>query len=61
MELNGKLQLLVYADNVNMLGEYLQTVWENIYVFMKANKDIGLEIDFECSTKAKYVKWTYIV
>ena len=27
--MNGKHQLLVYADDVNMLGENLQTVTEN--------------------------------
>ena len=42
-ELNGKHQLLVYADDVNMLGENLQTVLENAEILIKASKDIGLE------------------
>ena len=47
MELNGKHQLLVYADDVNMLGENLQTVRENVEIFIKASKDIGLEVNSE--------------
>ena len=47
LELNGKHQILVYADDVNMLGENLQTVRENTELFIKANKDIGLEVKSE--------------
>ena len=32
LELNGKHQLLVYADYANMLGENLQTIRENIEI-----------------------------
>ena len=52
LELNGKHQLLVYANDVNMLGENLQTVRENAAIFIKANKDIGLEVN---SKKTKYM------
>ena len=49
--MNGKYQLLVYADDVNMLGENLQTVRENTEIFIKASKDISLEVNSE---KIKY-------
>ena len=52
LELNGKHQLLVYANGVNMLGENLQTVSENTEIFIKACKDIGLEVNSE---KTKYM------
>ena len=47
LELNGKHRLLVYADDVNMLGENLQTFRENAEIFIKASKDIGLEVNSE--------------
>ena len=50
--MNGKYQLLVYADDVNMLGENLQNVKENTEIFIKANKDFGLEVNSE---KTKYM------
>ena len=50
-DMNGKYQLLVYADDVNMLGENLQTVRENTEIFIKASKDISLEVNSE---KIKY-------
>ena len=34
-----------YTNDVNMLGENLQTVRENTEVFIKASKDIGLEVE----------------
>ena len=37
---------------LNMLGENLQTVRENTEIFIKANKDIGLEVNSE---KTKYM------
>ena len=52
LELNGKHQLLLYADDVNMLGENLQTVRENAEIFIKASKDFGLEVNSE---KTKYM------
>ena len=33
--MNGKYQLLVYADDVNMLGENLQIIRENTQIFIK--------------------------
>ena len=35
-----------------MLGENLQTIRENTEIFIKANKDIGLEVN---SQKTKYM------
>ena len=45
--MNGNHQLLVYADDVNMLGENIQTVKENTEIFIKTNKGIGLEVNSE--------------
>ena len=39
--------LLVYVDDVNMLGENLQTVRESAQFFIKVCKDIGLEVNTE--------------
>ena len=50
--MNGKYQLLVYADDVSMLRENLQTIRENTEIFIKASKDNGLEVNSE---KTKYM------
>ncbi|KAJ4443162.1 hypothetical protein ANN_04812 [Periplaneta americana] len=43
LELNGLHQLLVYADDVNMLGENTQMIRENTEILLEASKAIGLE------------------
>ena len=52
LDMNGKYQLLVFADDVNMLGENLQIIMENTEILIKASKDIGLEAN---SDKTKYM------
>jgi len=44
LKLNGTHQLLVYADNVNILGGIVHTIKENAEAFVMASKKTGLEV-----------------
>jgi hypothetical protein len=45
LQLNGKHQLLVYVDDVNILGGRIHTKKKNREALVFANKETGLEIN----------------
>ena len=52
LKLNGTHQLLVYADDVNILGRSILTVKEDTEAVVDASKEIGLEV---IADKTKYI------
>jgi len=52
LQLNGTCQLLVYADDVNILGGNILTVKENAKTLVAATREIGLEVS---ANKSKYM------
>jgi len=47
LKLNGTHQLLVYADDVNILGGSVNTVEKNTEALLIASKGTGLEVNVD--------------
>jgi hypothetical protein len=45
--LNGTHPLLAYADDVNLLGDNIETVKKNTGTLIDCSKKVGLEINIE--------------
>jgi hypothetical protein len=52
LKLNGTCQLLDYAEDVNLLGDNIDTIKENTDTSIDASKEVGLKVNAE---KTKYM------
>ena len=52
LQLDGTHQLLVYADDVNILGGSIHTVQNNTEALLVASKETGIEVNAD---KTKYM------
>jgi hypothetical protein len=50
LKLNGTHQLLIYADDVNLLGDSIHTVKKNTETLIDASKEVSLEVNTEVLT-----------
>ena len=53
LDMNGTHQELAYADDVNLIGDYIRTIERNVDVLLNACKDISLAVN---TGKTKYME-----
>jgi nitrous oxide reductase len=58
LKLNGTHQLLAHTDDVNLLGDNIDTIKKNTKTLIYANKEVGLEVKIE---KTKYIRYYCLV
>jgi hypothetical protein len=54
-KLNGTCQLLPYADDVNLLGDNIDTMKKNTEAVIDTSKEVVLEINVEKSSICCYL------
>jgi hypothetical protein len=47
LKLNGTHQLLVYVDDVNLLGDNIDTIKKNTETLIDGSKEVGLQANTE--------------
>jgi hypothetical protein len=52
LKLNGTHQLLIYADNINLVGDNIDSIKKITETLTDASKEVGLEVNAE---KTKYM------
>jgi hypothetical protein len=56
LKLNGTHQLLVYADNINILGWKVHTIKKKSVSLLVGSKEVGLEVNGD-KTKNMVMSW----
>jgi hypothetical protein len=47
LKLNGTHQMFVYADDVNLLDDNIDTIKKAAQILINASKEVGLEVNIE--------------
>jgi hypothetical protein len=53
LKLNGTHQILAYTDDMNLLGDNIDTIKKNTYILIDVSREVGLEINGE---KTKFMQ-----